>query len=165
MIPAATRTLGDFVRPVVSRLLVARVLVAATASVPVAVLLTSPAFAANRDDGDNPGPGLTVPETLLWFVVVPGAVIAVIWLAVLAASWSRTPRYRPGLPWSADPLWINGPAPAPAQGPAQVPAAGPAASVESLVQDPAASGANHAVATSNGLAEPLTTGGGARARW
>lgn len=107
-----------------------------TASVPLAAVLTSPAFALTRDDGDDPGPGLTVPETLLWFVVVPGSVIALIWLAVVGASWARAPRYRPGLAWGADPLWINGPTPGPA-----------------------------ALAAAPDDASSLTTGGGARARW
>ncbi len=109
--------------------------VAVTASVPLVAVLSSPAFAGQRDDGDNPGPGLTVPETLLWFVVVPGATIALIWLVVLAASWARAPRYRPGLSWWADPVWINGPA---------------SSDVPALVSADDA---------------PQTTGGGARARW
>ena len=117
---------------------------AVIASVPLAAVLTSPAFASNRDDGDNPGPGLTVPETLLWFVVVPGAVIALIWLAVLGASWARAPRYRPGLSWWADPVWLNGP-----DGGAS--ALAPA--------DPAAPGPTAISAAAD------LTGGGARARW
>jgi len=116
---------------------------AVTASVPLVAVLTSPVFAATRDDGDNPGPGLTVPETLLYFVVIPAAIIALVWLAVLGTSWARAPRYRPGLSWWADPVWINGPS-ADADG-----------STRSLTS---------AAAPSDALVAD-STGGGARARW
>lgn len=54
---------------------------AAAAALPL--LLSSPAFAA-RDDGDDPGPGLSVAETLgiyvglpiLLFLVIAGLVVA-----------------------------------------------------------------------------------------
>ncbi len=35
------------------------------------LLLSSPAFALTRDDGDDPGPGLSVIETLGLFVAIP----------------------------------------------------------------------------------------------
>ncbi|MFE7900869.1 hypothetical protein ACFU3E_25860 [Streptomyces sp. NPDC057424] len=35
------------------------------------LLMSSPASALNRDDGDDPGPGLSVIETLGLFVVAP----------------------------------------------------------------------------------------------
>ncbi|MFF7307575.1 hypothetical protein [Streptomyces sp. NPDC008137] len=35
------------------------------------LLVSSPAFAVSRDDGDDPGPGLSVIETLGLFVVAP----------------------------------------------------------------------------------------------
>ncbi|GHD17516.1 hypothetical protein GCM10010313_46940 [Streptomyces violarus] len=35
------------------------------------LLMSSPAFALSRDDGDDPGPGLSVIETLGLFVVAP----------------------------------------------------------------------------------------------
>ncbi|MFC4493330.1 hypothetical protein ACFPA8_04175 [Streptomyces ovatisporus] len=35
------------------------------------LLLSSPAFAAGRDDGEQPGPGLSVVETLGLFVAAP----------------------------------------------------------------------------------------------
>jgi len=116
---------------------------AVTASVPLVAVLSSPVLAATRDDGDNPGPGLTVPETLLYFVVIPAAIIALVWLAVLGTSWARAPRYRPGLSWWADPVWINGPS-ADADG-----------STRSLTS---------AAAPSDALVAD-STGGGARARW
>ncbi|MGW7303509.1 MULTISPECIES: hypothetical protein [unclassified Streptomyces] len=42
------------------------------------LLMSSPAAAVARDDGDDPGPGLSVIETLGLFVVAPLAIFAVI---------------------------------------------------------------------------------------
>nr|WP_240968413.1 hypothetical protein [Streptomyces sp. HNM0575] len=35
------------------------------------LLVSSPAFAFARDDGDDPGPGISIAETLGLFVAVP----------------------------------------------------------------------------------------------
>lgn len=74
----------------------------------------SPAYAAatvlaRRDDGDQPGPGLDVVQTLLLFVGAPVGLFVVIALLVAAPSMARGPRYRPGLGWWAAPVWFNGP--------------------------------------------------------
>ncbi|WP_210589871.1 hypothetical protein [Streptomyces sp. GESEQ-35] len=42
------------------------------------LLMTSPALALTRDDGDDPGTGLSVIETLGLFVAAPLALFAVI---------------------------------------------------------------------------------------
>ncbi|HEV7627557.1 MAG TPA: hypothetical protein VGO89_13760 [Streptomyces sp.] len=42
------------------------------------LLVSSPAFAVARDDGDDPGPGLSVFETLGLFVAAPIALYLVI---------------------------------------------------------------------------------------
>ncbi|WP_128376664.1 hypothetical protein [Streptomyces cavernae] len=42
------------------------------------LLMSSPAFAVMRDDGDDPGPGLSVVETLGLFVVAPIVLFLVI---------------------------------------------------------------------------------------
>ncbi|MDT9699698.1 hypothetical protein [Streptomyces sp. P17] len=42
------------------------------------LLMSSPALALTRDDGDDPGSGLSGVETLGWFVVAPIALFAVI---------------------------------------------------------------------------------------
>lgn len=42
------------------------------------LLISSPAFALVRDDGDDPGPGLSVAETLGLFVGVPVLLFAII---------------------------------------------------------------------------------------
>lgn len=42
------------------------------------LLMSSPVLAVSRDDGDDPGPGLTVVETLGLYVAAPLALFAVI---------------------------------------------------------------------------------------
>ncbi|MFE0765113.1 hypothetical protein [Streptomyces smyrnaeus] len=42
-----------------------------TAGVTLMTLLSSPAFALTRDDGDDPGPGLSIAETLGLYVAAP----------------------------------------------------------------------------------------------
>ncbi|MBA2768572.1 MAG: hypothetical protein H0U35_05480 [Sporichthyaceae bacterium] len=73
------------------------------------LLLPSAAWAAGVDDGAEPGDGLSVLETLLWFVGAPLALFAVIAVLVSAPSMARGPRYRPALGWWAAPVWFNGP--------------------------------------------------------
>lgn len=67
------------------------------------------ALAANFDDGQDPGPGLSVLQTVLIFVGIPALLFVVITLLVVAPSMARGPRYRPGLGWWAAPVWFNGP--------------------------------------------------------
>ncbi|QKW06491.1 hypothetical protein HUT18_08835 [Streptomyces sp. NA04227] len=52
------------------------------------ILMTSPALAA-RDDGDDPGPGLSVAETLGLFVAAPILIFAVIAGLVILGDKSR----------------------------------------------------------------------------
>ncbi|MFE2041274.1 hypothetical protein ACFXAZ_10150 [Streptomyces sp. NPDC059477] len=42
------------------------------------LLMSSPALALTRDDGDDPGQGLSVIETLGWFVFAPLVLFGVI---------------------------------------------------------------------------------------
>ncbi|WP_314175619.1 hypothetical protein [Streptomyces winkii] len=42
------------------------------------LLVSSPAFAVSPDDGDDPGPGLSVVETLGLFVAAPVGIFLVI---------------------------------------------------------------------------------------
>jgi hypothetical protein len=51
---------------------------AVTGGTALMLLLSSPAFALARDDGDDPGPGLSVIETLGLFVAIPAALYLVI---------------------------------------------------------------------------------------
>ncbi|MFE7564590.1 hypothetical protein [Kitasatospora sp. NPDC057500] len=51
---------------------------AVTATVTLMMLLSSPAMALTRDDGDDPGSGLSVAETLGLFVLLPIAAFVII---------------------------------------------------------------------------------------
>jgi hypothetical protein len=77
------------------------------------LLPTSPAFAVAQathpDDGADPGGGLSVLQTILIFVGIPGAIFLAVVVLVSAPSMTRGPRYRPGLGWWAAPIWFNGP--------------------------------------------------------
>ncbi len=48
-------------------------------------------------------------QSLLIFLGIPLAVYAVIALLVYAPTWVRSPKYRPGLTWFAEPVWFNPP--------------------------------------------------------
>ncbi|MFD7016719.1 hypothetical protein [Streptomyces sp. NPDC059928] len=57
------------------------------------LLMSSPALALTRDDGDDPGPGLSVIQTIGLFVVLPIALFAVIAGLVMVLDKSRkTPK-------------------------------------------------------------------------
>ncbi len=51
----------------------------------------APALAnsTKRDDGDEPGVGLSTASAILWFVILPVAISAVIALFVLAPGWTK----------------------------------------------------------------------------
>ncbi|NYE40896.1 hypothetical protein [Streptomyces fulvorobeus] len=53
------------------------------------LLMSSPALALTRDDGDDPGPGLSVMETIGLYVVAPLALFAVIAGLVMVLDRSR----------------------------------------------------------------------------
>jgi hypothetical protein len=85
-----------------------------TATTALLVLPATPAAAATvlavaRDDGDDPGPGLSVIQTLGIYVGIPVLLFVVIAVLVAAPAAARGPRYRPGLGWWAAPVWFNGP--------------------------------------------------------
>ncbi|WP_327735487.1 hypothetical protein OG749_18375 [Streptomyces nojiriensis] len=58
------------------------------------LLMTSPALALTRDDGDDPGPGLSVGETVGLYVALPIAIfLGIIGLVmVLDKSKDRKPK-------------------------------------------------------------------------
>jgi hypothetical protein len=93
---------------VIARLVV-RVGLLAASAVALVLAPASAALAANVDDGQDPGPGLSVLQTVLIFVGIPALLFVVITLLVMAPSMARGPRYRPGLGWWAAPVWFNGP--------------------------------------------------------
>ena len=51
---------------------------AVTAAATLMMVMSSPAMALTRDDGDNPGTGLSVGQTLGLFVALPIVAFAVI---------------------------------------------------------------------------------------
>ncbi|TWF97475.1 hypothetical protein FHX73_111255 [Kitasatospora viridis] len=51
---------------------------AVSAAATLMMLMSSPAFALTRDDGDDPGPGLSVAQTIGLYVVIPLAAFAII---------------------------------------------------------------------------------------
>ena len=64
---------------------------ALTAGFSTTVLIVTsiaPAFAgSHRDDGDDPGQGLSALSTFLWFVVLPLAIYGIIALLVMGPGW------------------------------------------------------------------------------
>jgi hypothetical protein len=52
---------------------------------------------------------MTPLELIGVFVGIPLGVLLLIVLAVSAPSRVRDGRYRPGVPWAAEPVWFNGP--------------------------------------------------------
>ena len=61
----------------------------ATGTTLMMLLLSSPALAAVRDDGDDPGPGLSVADTLGLFVAAPIGLFVVIVGLVMVLDKSR----------------------------------------------------------------------------
>ncbi|MDX6353619.1 MAG: hypothetical protein QOF98_522 [Streptomyces sp.] len=60
-----------------------------TAATTMMLLMSTPAFALTRDDGDDPGSGLSVIQTLGLFVATPIALFAIITLGVILTDDSR----------------------------------------------------------------------------
>ncbi|MEU7178504.1 hypothetical protein ACWIG3_07980 [Streptomyces celluloflavus] len=60
-----------------------------TAGTALMLLMSSPAFALTRDDGDDPGPGLSVLETLGLYVAAPIVLFLVIAGLVMLGDKSR----------------------------------------------------------------------------
>lgn len=54
------------------------------------------------------GGAMSTIENLVWFVAAPLTLLGIIALAVFAGSWVKSPKYRPGLSWWAEPVWIAG---------------------------------------------------------
>jgi hypothetical protein len=89
----------------------------------------------------------TTLQMILVLGGIPGAVILIAMLAVLAPGWTRAGRYRPGGPWNYEPVLIN-------------------ASVSTDVKQAIEATATGELATpaiSSGLV--ITAEGGASARW
>jgi hypothetical protein len=48
---------------------------------------------------------VSVVQTILVYVLIPGGIYAVIALLTLWPKFARGPRYRPGQPWTYEPVW------------------------------------------------------------
>jgi hypothetical protein len=46
-----------------------------------------------------------VVQTVLIYVLIPAAIYGVIALLTLRPTYARVPRYRPGQPWTYEPVW------------------------------------------------------------
>ncbi|HYN76042.1 MAG TPA: hypothetical protein VEV13_07560 [Candidatus Limnocylindria bacterium] len=75
--------------------------------------LLSPALADSGDDGEVLAEPISLATATLTFVVLPLAIIGLIWFLASVPSMVRSPRYRPGVSWWASPVWFNGPVEAP----------------------------------------------------
>lgn len=74
----------------------------------LALLAAAPAWAL--DDGEPPHEStFTTLDALLVFVGIPVLAALVIALLVYAPHLARGPRYRPGRPYDAEPVWLGGP--------------------------------------------------------
>lgn len=51
---------------------------------------------------------MSTAEIVGWYVLLPLALTGLIALLVFAPSWVRGPKYRPGLPWWSEPVWLGG---------------------------------------------------------
>jgi hypothetical protein len=60
-----------------------------TAGTTLMLLMSSPAFALTRDDGDDPGSGLSIIQTLGLFVAIPLVLFGVIAGLVIVTDKSR----------------------------------------------------------------------------
>ena len=73
------------------------------------IATTTPATAAVRDDGDDPGQGLMAAETVLLFIGVPVVLTLLIAAAVVIPTWFRQVRLGNRGNWADAPIWVNGP--------------------------------------------------------
>lgn len=128
-----------------------------TGGTAVAVLVGSPAFAAHRDDGDQPGQGLTALETFLVFGVVPVALFLLIALLVSVPSIARGPRYRADRGWQGEPQVFGVP-----KG-TQLPSG--TTLTEGRAVEAASGEATGEHQPGGATGEPASEGGGASARW
>lgn len=51
---------------------------------------------------------MSTVEILGWFVLLPLMFYVLVTLLVYTPSWVHGPKYRPGLSWWAEPIWIGG---------------------------------------------------------
>ena len=124
----------------------------------VSTLAASPAMALNRDDGDDPGPGISTLKMLAIFVGLPILLMAAIWVLVSIPSMVRGPRYRPGKEWQANSEWYGAPGD-------EVEGGGTAPQLEAGKGDAGPDTALTGTLVEPGEGGPDSGGGGTSARW
>ena len=93
--------------------LVSALLTTVLTTVLTIVLTTAPAIAddpVGPKEGADPGKGLSPGATILLYVILPLAVVAIIAAMVWLPGAVNANRYRPNKGWTARPVWFAGPA-------------------------------------------------------
>ena len=67
------------------------------------VVFASSALAYTSDAGEEAGPGMTVAETVAWFVVAPALISGVIWFLWSIPKWRRAAAPATGDNWNPKP--------------------------------------------------------------
>ena len=73
------------------------------------LIISQPAFAVIRDDGDDPGVAISGAATVALFIGFPLLIIGLISLVILAPQWSRKARRESGFVSHTETWWLNGP--------------------------------------------------------
>lgn len=74
-----------------------------TVVVAAVLIAPTPVLAYSRDAGDEPGPGMSVLETVAFFVLLPLAIWGVIWLLWSLPKWLRSSRPASAAEWDPVP--------------------------------------------------------------
>jgi hypothetical protein len=86
-----------------------RLLYSLFASCSFLTVFSQPAFAAIRDDGDEPGVSISGSAAIALFIGIPLLISGLIALAILAPQWSRRARRESGFVSHTETWWLNGP--------------------------------------------------------
>ncbi len=71
--------------------------------VSASLALASSVMAYSNDAGEEAGPGMSVMETVMWFVVAPALISAVIWFLWSIPAWRRSSAPATGDNWNPKP--------------------------------------------------------------
>jgi hypothetical protein len=63
----------------------------------------APALAYSMDAGEEAGPGMSVLETLAWFVFAPATIWAIVWFLWSLPKWRRASNPTTGDKWDPKP--------------------------------------------------------------
>ena len=85
------------------RSLIRRTAVVVSAGISASVALASSAMAYSTDAGEEAGPGMSVMETVTWFVIAPAVISGVIWFLWSIPKWRRSAAPATGDNWNPKP--------------------------------------------------------------